>query len=532
MQQLDMRDRHFSVYIILIACCLAFFSCSKKDDSSSFKDIDISKITPTFETYLEKAMKDWNVPGVAVGIIHGNQLVYAKGFGTKEIGKSQSIDAQTIFPIGSLSKAFGAAALAILVDKGLVDWYDEVVKYDRSFMLYVPWVTRNFEIIDLFAQRSGLPSHVLTDLFELGFEPSHILKVLQNIRPISSFRSTFSYQNVLQLELDPLCQAVIDKTWDAVIKEHLLGPLDMNRTYFKLNDFYRHENRTACHLLLDGQLQTIPLVPFIDATGPSGCMMSCIEDLSKWILMQLSNGKFKNKQVISENNLKITRTPQTTINASMFYALGWIVSHHKSYTMIWHNGDIQGSHSMLAFVPEANLGIVILSNLSQTDMPEAVAFRFFDLAFNLTETDYSAEYLEANKTKMATQEKNLRPPQHASPALSLENYVGKYTSDIYGSFEISLKDDKLSLVVQQSDKPSAILKHWHRDIFLVEWEGFLRKIDFNKDNKIIFDEEPTGKIGGFRYYPTDYEQSVYYFERMAEKSQSSTSSDDEKSKET
>src|SRR5947209_16699978 len=113
--------------------------------------------------------------------------------------------------------------------------------------------------------------------------------------------------------------------------------------------------------------------------------------MAKWISMQLANGKFQGKQIISENNLKMTRTPQTVIDASTFYALGWIISQQTPYTIIWHNGDIEGAHSIMAFVPEANLGIVILSNLSQTKMPESAAFRFFDLAFNRPEKDYSAQ---------------------------------------------------------------------------------------------------------------------------------------------
>jgi CubicO group peptidase (beta-lactamase class C family) len=518
--------------LLLLFSCLVLFSCSSKDEQSSIQEVEISEITPILESYIEKAMKEWKVPGAAVGIIQGDQLVYSKGFGTKETGKSQSIDAQTIFPIASLSKAFGAATLAVLVDKGLLDWYDEVVKYDRSFMLYVPWVTRNFQIIDLFAQHSGLASHVLTDLFELGFEPSHILKVLKNVRPVSSFRSTFTYQNVLQLELDPLCQVLLSKSWDVVAKENILDPLGMSHTYFKLNDFYRQENRIACHLLLDDQVQTIPLVPFIEATGPSGGIISCVEDLSKWIIMQLANGKFHEKQIISEENLKVTHTHQTEIDNSTFYALGWIISQKKSYEMIWHNGDIQGAHSVLAFIPEANLGIVILSNLSQTLMPEAVALRFFDLAFDRPEKDYSEEYLETKKAKNAEQEKDLQPPQDLSPALPLEDYVGKYSNDIYGTFEIAIKDEKLSLTLQQPHQLSAILNHWHRDIFLVEWEGFLRSIDFNKGSKIIFDEEPTGQMGGFRYYPSDYEHSLYYFERLPKQEDSSANLSDAEQKET
>src|ERR1700730_3776307 len=173
----------FFCYSLILLGWLIFFSCSKQENQSSNanppqkESIDIAKITPDFETYLKKTMKDWRVPGAAVGIIQGDQLVYAKGFGTKELGNSLPIDAQTVFPIASLSKAFGATTLAFFVDKGLIDWYDEVVKYDRSFMLYVPWVTRNFQIIDLFAQHSGLASQALTDLLELGFEPSYILKI-------------------------------------------------------------------------------------------------------------------------------------------------------------------------------------------------------------------------------------------------------------------------------------------------------------------------------------------------------------------
>lgn len=510
--------------LILLSCLLS--SCSKEETSQ--KNVDVSKVIPTFESYVQKAMKDWQTPGAAVGIIQGDRLVYTKGFGTKEIKTSQSPDAQTLFPIASLSKAFGATTLALLVDQGHLNWEDEIVKHDPSFMLYGPWVTRNFQIIDLFAQHSGLASYALTDLFELGFTSSQILKMLRYVKPVSSFRSHFSYQNTLQLELDPLCQAVADETWDAIVKKNILEPLGMQRTFFKLSDFYRHENRSSCHLLLHDQIEVIPLIPFIEATGPSGGMISCVEDLAKWVSMQLANGKFQDKQIISEKNLKVTRTPQTIIDASNFYALGWVVSHESSYTAIWHNGDIQGGHHFLAFVPEANVGIVILSNLSETQMPEAAAFRFFDLIFNRPEKDYSAEFLEKIKKKKEEKKKELESPKNSSSALPLESYAGKFSNDIYGTFEIALKDDKLSLSLPQSEGSSAILSHWSRDIFLVEWEGFLRSIDFSEGSKIIFDQDPAGQMGSFRYYPGDTDQEFYYFERLPKKDQPSDTKPEEK----
>jgi CubicO group peptidase (beta-lactamase class C family) len=515
-----------SLFAALIIWMGLLSSCSKEE--SSQKEVDVAKVIPTFESYVQKAMQDWQTPGAAVGIIQGNRLVYAKGFGAKEIKTSNPPDAQTLFPIASLSKAFGATVLALLVDQGHLNWEDEIVKHDPSFMLYEPWVTRNFQIIDLFAQHSGLASYALTDLFELGFTPSQILKLLHYVKPVSSFRSHFSYQNALQLELDPLCQAVADETWDAIVKKNILEPLGMQRTFFKLSDFYRHENRASCHLLShDDQMQVIPLVPFIETTGPSGGMISCVEDLAKWISMQLANGKFQDKQIISESNLKVTRTPQTIIDASTFYALGWVVSHESSYTMIWHNGDIQGGHHFLAFVPEANVGIVILSNLSETQMPEAAALRFFDLIFNRPEKDYSAEYLKKTKKRKEEKKKELEPPQNSSSALPLENYVGKYSNDIYGTFEIATKDGKLALSLPQSEGSSAILSHWSRDIFLVEWQGFLRSIDFSEGSKIIFDQDPAGQMGSFRYYPGDASQDFYYFERLPNKDHSSDAKPEE-----
>lgn len=517
------KDRYFIIFYasMILLSFLIFTSCSRKQNQTTSgnaplkESIDIAKITPDFETYVQKAMKEWHVPGAAIGIIQGDKLIYSKGFGSKEIGNKDPIDNRTIFPIGSLTKAFGATLLAFFVDKGLVGWYDEIVKYDRSFMLYGPWVTRNFEIIDLFAQHSGLSSYALSDLFELGFEPSYMLKILRNVKPDSSFRSLFGYQNALQLELAPLSQLLMNKTWDVIVKENIIDPLEMNHTYFKLADYYRDENRSSCHIPLDSQVQMIPLVPFIDATGPSGCMISCVQDMAKWISMQLANGKFQGKQIISENNLKVTRTPQTVIDASIFYGLGWIISHQNPYTLIWHNGDIQGAHNVVAFVPEANIGIVVLSNLSQTKMPESVAFRFLDLAFKRPEKDYSAQYLEKFKTEIQSKA-IVHAPKNPSPALPNESYIGKYSNDIYGILEVAVKKDKLSLVLQP-DKASAILHHWNRDVFLVEWEGFLQTIGFDEGGKIIFDEDPEGKIGSFRYFPSEPIQGPFGFERVVTK---------------
>ncbi|WP_068468904.1 serine hydrolase [Candidatus Protochlamydia phocaeensis] len=513
---MSILSRYFAYCLGIIFYGVSFCTWAYSQDASQQPSVEISKIIPPLEEYVRQLMADWQIPGASIGIIQGDQLIYVKGFGTKEVDTSQPIDSETLFPLASTTKAFGAAVLAAFVDQGLLKWDEKVVNYDRSFMLYDPWVTRQFQIVDLFAQHSGLPASCLTNLIVMSYKASYVLDVLRYIKPETSFRSQFAYQNALQLELESLSKILTGKSWDIALKKTILDPLGMQRTFAKVADFNRSENHTSCHVRSKGKVKAIPLVRYLDGAGPSGGMTSCVQDMAKWLSMQLANGKFREKQIISEKNLQMTRTPQTIIKAAQFYALGWVIDPQEPYTIIWHNGEIECAKAFVGFSPEANVGIVILCNLGENTMPEAAGFRFFDLAFKRSEKDYNTQYQKSARDKAQAKKKEEEPPSFSN-ALPLESYAGKYHSDVFGMAVLTVKDDKLHLKIQtdqaiEHDDLEATLMHWNRDTFVAEWEGFLRSIDFDEGNKVIFSGGPQGKIKAFHYYLPN--QTSFIFERQ------------------
>lgn len=428
-----------------------------------------------FEKYVEKGMKDWQVPGMAIAIVRGNDTIYIHSFGVRNISNNNPVTNNTIFQIGSTSKAFTTALVAMQVDEGKLNWDDKVIDHLPDFRMYDPWVTKEFTVTDLTAQRSGMPEYSADELAVMGYNRSHIMHAIRYVKPVTSFRSAFAYQNNLLLWEAALVEDKTGKSWEENIHDRIFLPLNMANSSTGLKSFQQAKDLAALHVMENGTVKALPMdwkymdTPYI--YGPAGGINSNIIDMAKWLQLQTNNGTFEGKRLINESSMMYMHSPKTVINPiatefPAYYCQAWIYQEYRPRPIVWHNGGTSGHHTMIAFMPGEKLGIVVLSNAGYINLPEALAYRFFDMYFGNPERDWSTEYL--NKTKAAQNLTNASKPKHpksSAPALPLKEYTGNYSNELYGPINVTAKENSSLIVTAGPIGMQIVLTPWYRDTF-------------------------------------------------------------------
>ncbi|MBN2453110.1 MAG: serine hydrolase [Candidatus Omnitrophica bacterium] len=472
-------------------------------------EANLNTILREFEEYAAKSMADWKVPGMAVVIVQGDDIIYEKAFGVRRLGSPDPVTADTIFQIGSTSKAFTAALVAMLVDGGKVAWNDAVADHLDGFMMNDPWVTRQFTVTDLMAQRSGLPAHAGDTEAILGFSRGHIIDTIRFIKPVTSFRSAYAYQNCLFLAAARLVEKYMEKSWEDSVRERIFTPLGMSSSSADLASFKNSRNVAALHRLIDGRIEELPMdwpsLDWVYILAPAGGINSNIRDMAKWLRLQMGRGSFEGKELVKSDSMRYMHTPKTIIDAGpgaarQYYCQGWVyreacpakglVGGACPYPIIWHNGGTSGAKSMVAFMPQAKIGIVVLSNLNNTKLPESLAYRFFDIYSGNPERDWSAEALAAaSEEKKKEDLEKPKPPSEPLPAMPLARYEGEYFNDVYGTVIVLRENEDLVATIGPR-KTRMELKPFDRDIFTAAWDLYIEE---EEASLVRFDVSPDGK---------------------------------------
>ncbi len=425
--------------------------------------------------YAEAGMGDWQVPGLALSVVWGDKLIYSRGFGVKTAGGTDPVTTSTVFQIGSTSKAFTAALVAMMADEGKLAWEDRVVDHLPDFRMYDPWVTREFMVYDLLSQHSGLPAYSGDGQSFLGFDRDHIVRSLRFIPPVSSFRSRFAYVNNLFLVAGRAVEKVSGKTWEELLSERIFQPLGMASTSATLKGYLFAPDAATPHNIQGGQPAPLPReLDWHYIYGPAGGINSNVLDLAQWVRLQINDGTVDGKELVSAKNMDFTHSPKTIGAAAdpghhTFYSLSWVYEEGTPSPLIWHNGETSGFHAMIAFWPTARVGIAILSNQAESQLPEALARRFGDLYFGKELRDWSKEGLEQFRARAAEEEKK-KPARPAAPLphLPLEKYAGTYRNDVYESIRIEVSGGSLAAVLGPR-KMRFPLAHRDRDIFTLSY---------------------------------------------------------------
>ncbi len=436
--------------------------------------------------YFNKAILQWNVPGMAVGIIHNNSTVLLEGYGVRETGRPKKVDGNTVFAVASNTKSFTATAIGILIDEGKLNWDDKVIDHLPWFRLYDPYVTEHITIRDLLSHRSGLVTFS-GDLIWYGsiYNREEIVRRAAFLKPGNGFREKFGYSNIMYLAAGLIVEKVSGLSWDEFINERILIPLNMNNTFTSVNRLDLKGNTAIPHNAVNDSAFSIHYLNW-DNIGPAGSLNSSAADMLKWLQLQLGKGTINGKTIISEKRLREMYSPQTIQNVSPFSERTWPSTHFKSYGLGWsmmdyhgrkvisHSGGYDGMISYTCFVPEENLGFVILTN-QNSSLYYPLAYKILDTYLSDSTTDWSDFFLNLQNSakedeEMQKKNDSLSFIPGTTPSLALKDFAGTYHSIAYGDVVVELRKDKLHLQFVPSPMFSSNMVHWQYNTFTIKFD--------------------------------------------------------------
>lgn len=437
-----------------------------------------------FEAYTASALKAWDAPGLAVAVVRNDSLVFARGFGVRELGKGDPVTANTVFAVGSTTKAFTSALLGTLVDAGRLGWDDPVTKHYPGFQLYDPYVTREITIRDLLTHRSGL-SRGDRLWSGSGMPREEVIRRVRYLKPSWSFRSTYGYQNIMFLTAGEIAGKLYGHGWDAAVADRIFTPLGMTRTVTSTLPLKGMDDVATPHERIEGSVTPVEWLN-IDNIGPAGSINSSVTDMAQWVRMQLAGGTYAGRKVLEPRTIKemhalqmhtrISETDEKLNPESHLtgYGLGWSLRDYRGLRLVSHGGAIRGMRAWVAMFPEKNLGVVVLTNMAESTLPIAIGMRALDQHLTTTPKDWSALYLNearAGRARALAEAEKVRASrvQGTSPTLPLERYAATYADSMYGEIRVIREGEGLTLTF--GPHFTGDLKHWHFDTFEAVWRN-------------------------------------------------------------
>ena len=431
------------------------------------------------DEFVEMRMKEWNVPGVAIAVVRDSQVVLTKGYGWANVEGKQRVDAGTLFAIGSSSKAFTATGVMQLVDEDKVDLDEPVITYVPDFKLYNDELTKNLTVRDLLCHRSGLPRHDVA-WYGSGSTREELIAKMAYLEPNAQLRETWQYQNFMFMAAGYLIEQVTGQSWEAYTQKHLFDPLQMSNSNFSVIDLQKTANRAWPYQEEEGEVKVMEYRN-IDAIGPAGSINSNATDMANWLILQLNEGRFQGKQVISGTSLHETHKPQMVMPGDMTtdeifyssYGLGWMITSYRGHLRVEHGGNIDGFSASVCVMPRDGIGIVVLTNMNGTALTGVIRNYIVDKMLDLEVHDWNTELLEQrNKAREASllateEEDDLARVNGTAPSHAPADYVGLYRHPGYGQIEVRQKDDG-SLEIGLNELGFSDLVHYHYDVFKVE----------------------------------------------------------------
>ncbi len=437
-----------------------------------------------FDDYVNNAIRDWEVPGVAIAIVKDDKVILAKGYGVKRFGDPAPVDERTVFALGSSSKAFTAASIAILVDEGKLKWDDPVTKFLPGFQTSDPYVTRELTIRDLLSHRAGLERGEML-WYASEYDRDELIRRSRFLKSSASLRGSFVYQNVMYLAAGEVANKAAGKSWDDLITERIFGPLGMTASSTSIKGFKTTDNTASPHANSGDKIEPIAWRD-VDNIGPAGSINSNAVDMVQWVRLQLGQGSFEGKKIFSPAVAREMHMSQMVMrpdggSALMYpeahflnYGLGWFLSDYKGRKLVEHGGSIDGMRAQVALVPEEKLGIVILTNMNGSILPVPLMYRIIDAYLGAPQKDWAGDFLKrikaaAEQGKEAEKRAEASRVKDTRPTLAIENYAGTFENDLYGKVIVTNSGGKLNLRFGPAFVSD--LEHWHYDTFRANFQN-------------------------------------------------------------
>ena len=481
---------------------------------------------------VQRTMKLFDVPGIAIAVVQDGKVVATQGFGVRKLGAPERVDAKTLFEVASNSKAFTAAALAMLVDEGKLAWDDPVTKHLPDFQMYDAYVTHEMTVRDLLTHRSGLGLGAGDLLWwpTTTFSTDEIIHKLRYIRPATSFRNSYAYDNLLYIVAGKIIAAKSGKTWGETIRERILAPVGMAATTTSLAENAGNPDVANAHSKINDKIAAVKAMPVPNAVGAVGINTNA-EDVARWMNVLLAGGRVgtdangKEIRLYSAKQAREMWTAQTPMRISepdpklaatrpnfFAYGLGFQLRDWQGKLLALHSGALQGFYSKVVLVPEAKVGIAILTNAESGGALNALQYQLLDRMLNPAATTdwigavkavedehHAKELARIGKADAARAAKS-------QPSLARTAYDGDYADPWYGHATIRHAGGKQILTLTRTPDLTGELEHYQHDTFIVRW----KERNFNADAYVTFALNPDGSIERMKMQPISTETDFSY----------------------
>jgi len=440
------------IFLILNSLFVVHQCFSQTDSIPSF-------VKDSLDIYINRALTDWQIPGVSVCVVKDGKVVLMKGYGVKDYDTKEKVDENTLFMIGSNSKAFTATAIAMLDADKKLSLDDKVTKWIPEFKLDNKPAGEQAIIKDLLCHRIGFKTFQGDFTYwTSNLSRKEVIEKMGHIKAANPFRTTWGYTNAAFLTAGEIIPKATGMQWEDFITQKIFQPLDMKNTLALSKDFPNAKNKCSPYTMQEGKLVKIPFNS-IDNLAPAGSIGSSVNDMSHWVMMQLDNGKYNNKQVVPASAIAQTRTPASIIgnggslyNKGHFslYGLGWGLQEYCGRKIVSHTGGVNGFVTSVTLIPEEKLGIVVFTNTDQNSFYEALKWEIMDAYFGNQYRNYSKAYYGFYKQQFDEEQKNDKLKKDSvalrlKPDLPFTTYVGNYFNDVYGKMNVMLENGELKM---------------------------------------------------------------------------------------
>jgi CubicO group peptidase (beta-lactamase class C family) len=470
------------------------------------------------DAVMRDALKAFEAPGAAIVVVHNDKIVYLKGFGVRQLGKDEPVTPDTVFQIASCTKAFLAMLIAMLTGEGRIDWDDPVRRHVAYFQLSDPLADRNVTIRDLLCHRTGLSRHDIL-WYKAPWGPDESVRRVGKVKLTTSFRSHWEYANIPFMAAGLAASAADKRPLHESFKKRIFEPLGMAGTTARAADFPDLANHSAAHRHDDkDKVEVFPPL-LIDGSG-AGEICASARDLGQWLRFQLAEGAINGKRLVPLKHFREMHTPQMVVKlderlklmipdhatSHLSYGLGWFIQNYKGKTMLAHGGSLPGFRTQTVLIPEAKFGVVVLTNLSGTFLPESVSRTVVDECLDLPRKDWNAHFVQGEKKLAADREqkeadKKAKRQANTKPSRELQEYAGAFDHPAYGTIKVNVVNSTggKQLWVAWSSFDLA-LSHWHFDTFKVAASQPL------VDDFVAFTLDGDGAVSGLRWFGQDFQK--------------------------
>ncbi|MFO7977489.1 MAG: serine hydrolase [Bacteroidales bacterium] len=482
------------IFLFLITLPLLVMPLEAKPPQADLEKLD---------AWYQQVLQDWDLPAMSIGIVKDGKLIFSKGYGVLEQGHDQPANAATLYSIASNSKAFTSAVIAMLVQEGKLSWDDKVKDLLPYFEVYDPWVSTQVTIRDLLSHRVGLGTFSGDVIwYKSDLTGEEIVRRIRHLPPAYDFRAGYGYSNLMYITAGEVIRTVTGKSWEENVQERILAPLGMDRSIVKLSDLEAKGNFATPHAR--HQQQNIP-IEWVDweNVAATGGLITSVEDMAQWMIFNMNQGIHEDDTLLTaqsrntlwnvHNSYMVSRTRDNDFNRHFNgYGLGWGLSDYHGRLSVGHTGGYDGMISEVRLLPEENLGVVVLTNGVMSPIG-AITNYTLETFLGIEPRDWSQQMLPR---ALRNQQENARitairdaRQEGTQPTKAVEAYAGTYHSDIYGNIYVTQEGNQLRLSFEHSPTLTASLKHWHHDVWEIQWDdtqawfGF-GTLQFNLNNKL------------------------------------------------